>query len=84
MFGGISLLLIIDTLQSSHMPSGLSVSFTPHILQIIYHQSRFLTYLGLNLDSIKSTSLMNLSDLSTISFFKSFCFLKLGLETINR
>jgi len=34
-FGGISSLLIIENLQSSHIPSGLSVSLHSQILQII-------------------------------------------------
>lgn len=35
-FGGISSLDIIETLQSSQIPSGLSVSFVPQILQSIF------------------------------------------------
>jgi len=38
-FGGIPSLLIIENLQSSHISSGLSVSFTPQILQIILYIS---------------------------------------------
>ena len=50
-FGGISSKLIIDALQSLHIPSGLSVSFSKQILQIdipfILHISNFFDCINL-------------------------------------
>jgi len=40
-FGGIPLLNSIESLQSSHMPSGFVVSFIPQILQMTFALCEF-------------------------------------------
>lgn len=56
MFDGISSLLIIENLQSSQIPSGLSVSFTLHILHIIYFSHN--TNQWISHDVVNSSSLL--------------------------